>query len=421
MAFGLKSMRRRHVLAGAMGAIGALDFRSPRAAATVSGSAAQARGRLCVLSHSSFRFPLAASAATFPSVIVVVDLVGGGVQLVPSSVVNLHDLVVTQVKSRIYALGHESPEKVELFNWDFTERKELVFPGVTFRGHGIPYGEGVLLAAEASADPSHGGFLLYLDDAGAELGRFASGGERPHEIVDVGSHFAVAHYGDVRRDVSAKPSFPRPHFQVENAGVSFITKQSMSVSEFVPLDNRGAATHLAPAAEGTVFAMQMQDTQYRSIAQAPVGVGPQRAAAERDGVVLLPIEEQWGNYEEPLPLTRLSHSGVQETYAGPSSGMRRAQSFARGRDGTVVATHAASHSLWIHQDGHQRFVNTLAFGVSDPRGCAFIGDTSLVAVSGNEYNIAIWDARHDKLVNLIGTPLGRHSHARWQPKNAQAK
>lgn len=64
--------------------------------------------------------------------------------------------------------------------------------------HGIDYGEGALITAEMSGKEMEGGFLMLMDGDGKELERFPTGGNRPHEIVDCGDRYAIAHYGNVQ-------------------------------------------------------------------------------------------------------------------------------------------------------------------------------------------------------------------------------
>lgn len=154
----------------------------------------------------------------------------------------------------------------------------------------------------------------------------------------------------------------------------------------------------------------------------PVVDGPVSIAVMREAIkyqVDLLAEETGPNafFHQPIPL---HYVGVEKGITGKTDAipqlMRRGQSFAQDWSlGLTVATFAASQTLLV-QDARTkkiRFLNTLNYGVADPRGCAMIPGTACVAVSGNANNIAIINLINDSLVDLIGVPLEQHSHMRW--------
>ena len=97
--------------------------------------------------------------------------------------------------------------------------------------------------------------------------------------------------------------------------------------------------------------------------------------------------------------------------------MRRGQSFAHDpATGQVVATQAASQTLYVQRPGEaDRWLSTLDFGVPNPRGSAVLTGTSVVAVSGNEANVALIDVVQQRLVRLVGVTLTGHSRMVWVP------
>ncbi|WP_313620778.1 hypothetical protein [Achromobacter sp.] len=373
-------------------------------------------GRICVLSYSTAPLPpLAVGGAS--GAIAVLGVNGEAPVYVPSDSPNLHDLVVpaSNPEGTILAIGHESRELVEIFSNDFTSRESRRYAGVTFRGHGLAYGAGALIAAESTTAPLEGGWLLYVDARGKEITRVASGGIRPHDVVDCGDWIAVAHYGDRPRVTNADLASSACNllFDVAAPSVAFLNKHTLAVESNWALPTDGVATHLCPDGEGAVLVMQMQ-AQRLSCFQADQ-VTPALAQV-RESASLLPVEIESGLFELPLPVHRVDRlKGVGTKFETSATTQRRGQSFARSDSlGLSVATFAASQTLWMKWDGWDRpeIRSSLRFGVPDPRGCAFLGGGALLAVSGNDNNVAIIEPKSARLLTIIPAVLGRHSHIR---------
>jgi hypothetical protein len=345
--------------------------------------------------------------------LVVVDAGTGLARHIPSAVVNLHGLVepvVANPKRQKLGIGHQSRELLEVYTSEYEVVRAVRFPDISFRGHGLPHASGALISAELISDPMKGGLLLYVDADGNEVSRHATGGLRPHEIVDCGEFYAVAHYGDRVPD-RTKAAEPEPAgrlmFDLLEPSVTFLSKSDLAVVAKHVLPLEGAVTHLSPQADGTVLAMGMN-------AWSSVGHGYLHEHAARDHTTLLPLELATGMYERYVPLYRVSpERGLVETIQALPHQMRRGQSFAT--TGAVsVATHAASQTLFVRAPGvPDRWLNTLSMGVADPRGAARVGDSGLVAISGNSDNIAVVDLQTGRIAQLIGVPLGAHSHLYW--------
>ncbi|WP_315138482.1 hypothetical protein [Achromobacter marplatensis] len=373
-------------------------------------------GRICVLSYSTAPLPLLAVGGA-SGAIAVLGVNGEATVYVPSDSPNLHDLVVpaSNPEGTILAIGHESRELIEIFSNDFTSRESRRYAGVTFRGHGLAYGAGALIAAESTTAPLEGGWLLYVDATGKEITRVASGGIRPHDVVDCGDWIAVAHYGDRPRVTNADLASSACNllFDVAAPSVAFLNKRTLAVESNWALPSDGVATHLCPDGEGAVLVMQMQ-AQRLSCFQGDE-VSPALAQV-RDSASLLPVEIESGLFELPLPVHRVDCLKGGVTKFDTSETMqRRGQSFARSDSlGLSVATFAASQTLWMKWDGWARpeIRSSLRFGVPDPRGCAFLGGGALLAVSGNDNNVAIIEPKSARLLTIIPAVLGRHSHIR---------
>jgi hypothetical protein len=198
-------------------------------------------------------------------------------------------------------------------------------------------------------------------------------------------------------------------FDLIEPSVTFLSKADLAVVARHVLPLEGAITHLSPQPDGTVLAMGMN-------AWTAVGHGQLHEHAARDHTTLLPLELASNMYERYVPVYRVSPSGgLVETIQALPHQMRRGQSFATTGAGTV-GTYAASQTLFVRAPGApDRWLNTLSMGVADPRGAAPVGDTGLVAISGNSDNIAVVDLNTGKIAQLIGLPLGAHSHLYWQP------
>lgn len=324
-----------------------------------------------------------------------------------SQVRNLHGLLRAGKGGReLWVLGHSAQEKVEVFDASLNRLETRTYPGVQFRGHGHPWKGGSLLSAEQLSNPMAGGFLLHLDAQGVELGRYPTGGLRPHEIVDCGEWLAIAHYGDRPQQGSPMSAFS---MDVISSGVSFLRKTDLSLEAFYGTEGKTATTHLAPSGRGRVISMSINTKRVPSEQLLD-------PLAQRDGVVLLRSERYERGYEVYAPVVEFDalKGEVSRLDAGPAS-MRRGQSFAHDpSSGVSIGTFAASQTLLLRAPGQQeRFINTLALGVPNPRGCAVLGESGYAAVSGNEDNVAIFDVKSGRLVELIGLPMERHSHMFW--------
>jgi len=302
-----------------------------------------------------------------------------------------------------------------VFDGQMNRLEVRTYPGFTFRGHGIAWRGGVLVAAERTADPMAGGLLLEINASGELIGQHPTGGLRPHEIVICGDFFAVAHYGHrpaaAGAGVPGQPGagMPTMLFDTVSPGVSFLKRDTLEVVAFHRMPGAAATTHLGVAPDGQVLAMGINTVR------VPVEAALYELS-ERDGATLLPSEWYERGYEVYAPMYRVdSRKGVVETISEGAGRMRRGQSFASdAATGVVVATYAASQTLFLRRPGQaDRWLSTLEFGVPNPRGCALIPGANLVAVSGNEDNVAIVDTTTGKLVRLVGVPLGGHSHMFW--------
>jgi hypothetical protein len=373
------------------------------------------KGRLMVLAYMHARHWREYTGSTVASSLLSVAYPGRALAVTASSSTNLHDIAapLNNPDGVLFGVGHDVREVLEIFNPDLSLRTTLRFDGIRFKGHAFPYGKGILIAAESSAAPDKNGFLLYLDSKGTVLSKHTTGGLGPHEIVECGEYLAVAHYGSAPR----KGSYTVGHmYDLVSPGVSFLKKDNLQFVAFHELpDEGGAITHLAHQGNGQVVAMGMN-------ALKPVVDGPISIAVMREAIkyqVDLLAEETGPNafFHQPIPL---HYVDVEKGITGKTDAiprlMRRGQSFAQDWSlGLTVATFAASQTLLV-QDARTkkiRFLNTLDYGVADPRGCAMIPGTACVAVSGNANNIAIINLINDSLVDLIGVPLEQHSHMRW--------
>ncbi|WP_343498445.1 hypothetical protein [Achromobacter denitrificans] len=373
-------------------------------------------GRICVLSYSTAPLPLAAVGGA-SGAIAVLGVNGEAPVYIPSDSPNLHDLVVpaSNPEGNILAIGHEARELIEFFSNDFTRRESRRYAGVTFRGHGLAYGAGALIAAESSTSPIEGGWLLYLDATGKEITRVATGGIRPHDVVDCGDWIAVAHYGNRPQGANAGSASSACNllFDVATPSVAFLNKRTLAVESNWALPTDGVATHLCPDGEGAVLVMQMQAQRLSCFLGDEVM--PEQAQA-RNSAALLPVELESGLFELPLPVHRVDRlKGVVSKFDTSATTQRRGQSFARSDSlGLSVATFAASQTLWMKWDGWDRpeILSALRFGVPDPRGCAFLGGGALLAVSGNDNNVAIIEPKSARLLTIVPAVLGRHSHIR---------
>ncbi|CAB3924731.1 hypothetical protein LMG2828_05905 [Achromobacter piechaudii] len=373
-------------------------------------------GRICVLSYSTAPLPLAAVGGA-SGAIAVLGVNGEAPVYIPSDSPNLHDLVVpaSNPEGNILAIGHEARELIEFFSNDFTRRESRRYAGVTFRGHGLAYGAGALIAAESSTSPIEGGWLLYLDATGKEITRVATGGIRPHDVVDCGDWIAVAHYGNRPQGANAGSASSACNllFDVAAPSVAFLNKRTLAVESNWALPTDGVATHLCPDGEGAVLVMQMQAQRLSCFLGDEVM--PEQAQA-RNSAALLPVELESGLFELPLPVHRVDRlKGVVSKFDTSATTQRRGQSFARSDSlGLSVATFAASQTLWMKWDGWDRpeILSALRFGVPDPRGCAFLGGGALLAVSGNDNNVAIIEPKSARLLTIVPAVLGRHSHIR---------
>src|SRR5690606_12232902 len=123
-------------------------------------------GRLCVPIYGSIRFPLKADEK---SLLAVVDVKTGLNKYVPSPVFNLHGLLRPSKNNpnrQTLGIGHSSKTLMDVFDVNFERVKTLSFDGITFRGHGVDHDEGVLISAEKTGSPGHGGLLLLFDSDG---------------------------------------------------------------------------------------------------------------------------------------------------------------------------------------------------------------------------------------------------------------
>lgn len=405
---------RRHFLA-AITAAGAASLTSSPAAAAQAATAEtpESSGVFCVPVYGQSRFPAAPGEPLPRSCLVVVDARTGQARHVPSAVVNLHGLVeptAANPKRQMLGIGHQSRELLEVYSADYDVVRAVQFPDVSFRGHGLPHAGGALISAELISDPMKGGLLLYVDADGKEISRHPTGGLRPHEIVDCGEFYAVAHYGDRAPDRS-KIVEPEPAgrlmFDLIEPSVTFLSKIDLAVVARTLLPLQGAITHLSPQPDGTVLAMGMN-------AWTAVAHGQLHEHAARDHTTLLPLELASGMYERYVPVYRVSPAdGLVETIQALPHQMRRGQSFATS-GAVTVGTYAASQTLFVRAPGaSDRWLNTLSMGVADPRGAAAVGNSGLVAISGNSDNIAVVDLNTGKIAQLIGLPLGAHSHLYW--------
>jgi hypothetical protein len=348
---------------------------------------------------------------------VVLDISSGDIKNVSSPVQNLHGLLKAgPSSSQLWGIGHESPELMDVFDRQLNRLETRSYRGLMFRGHGISWNGGVLVAAEALQDPMAGGLLVELDASGNVLQQHPSGGLRPHEIVQCGDYLAVAHYGHKPTagptqgaQVGYGSGGPSLLFDTVSPGVSILRRDTLEVVAFHRTPGNVATTHLGVTAQGQVLCM---------------GINTQRASsesvlyalAERDEATLLMSELYERGYEVCAPMHCIDpKAGIIATVEQPATRMRRGQSFAHDtKHGLLAATFAASQTLYLQLSGQgDQWLNTLELGVPNPRGCAVLPGGRFVAVSGNEDNIAIVDVLTGKLQRLFATPLGGHSHMFW--------
>lgn len=364
--------------------------------------------RLAVLVYGKPQFETSTPAAAH---LVSVGLQSKAVRVQGSAVRNLHGLVQPAGAADVlWGIGQNAPELVEVF-----DRKTLTpqdvrrYEGWRFRGHAIPWGEGALVAAERLGAAGENGFLLHLTSGGKLLQAFPSGSIGPHEIVDCGDHFAVAHYGDVPAN-SAEAMRPGAlTFQVRRAGVSFLDKKTMALHRFVPLEDNGAITHLGVSGTNRVLAMGINDRQR-------VSPQEQEAFEKAYDVVLLQVERRDQRIELPYPTQEVdAEAGVVRQLEFPASKMRRGQSFASSAAaGLTVATFAGSNTLLVHRAGRAaKMLDTREFGIENPRGCALSPTGDRIAVAGHDRGIAVLDALTERSLLRVDLALGAHSHAFW--------
>lgn len=369
-------------------------------------------GKLCILVYGKSRTKLPAGQA---SSIVVVDLPSFEVRRIASPVTNLHGLFVAGPNaSQFWGIGHESAERMDVFDRQFNRLETRSYPDIRFRGHGMAWKGGLLVSAERMTDPLAGGLLLHLDAQGKVVEQYPSGGLRPHDIAVCGDFFAVAHYGNrplngpgATAPMNGAP--PPMLFDLVVPGVAFLRRDTLEVAAFHELPGNVAISHLGATANGHAMAMGLNT-------QRVPGEQALYELAERDGATLLPSELYERGYEVHAPMYRIDpRQGVVQTLREPASRMRRGQSFSYdARTGLVVATYAASQTLYVQRPGQpDRFLSTLEFGVPNPRGCAVLPGTTLVAVSGNDDNVALIDVTAGRLEKLVGVPTGGHSHMFW--------
>lgn len=370
-------------------------------------------GRLLICGFTNKRLRHGRSDYVLPGTVVEISLPSLSVRAVGSHSTNLHDLGAAGPNGagQLVAIGQDVPEIVEFFAPDLSEKRVLRFPDVRFKGHVLPHANGVLLAAESVERPRDPGFLLLLDGAGQELGRFVTGALGPHEPIVCGADIVVSHYGTAPRQ---GPFLEGELYEAIAPGISVLDGQTLALKAFHQLPRLGAVSHVASLNDRTVIAMQMN--AIRAGAGAALS-DMTLSMADRDGAVLLPSElGPFGGYQVPLPLHVVDlESGLSRTIERPASEMRRGQSFCRdSATGAVLGTFPHSQTVGMFSsDEEPIFRSSLDVGVADPRGCASLGDTGLIAISGNADNVAIVNARSGALVALIPTPLEQHSHMRW--------
>lgn len=373
------------------------------------------QGRLVVMGYEHKRNFRSHPGLPFRSALLSISYPDRLVQVTSSTSTNLHDIVFPFDNSErvFFGVGHDVDNTLEIFNHDLSLKSALFVDGWRFKGHGIAWGRGMLVAAERQSRPEAGGVLLHVNAQGTVLGHFPTGGLSPHEIIECGDYLAVAHYGNAP---DKAPFRGGVRFNLVDPGVAFLDKKTLKLVKYHHLEeSRGAITHIAKQGNGQVIAMPLQFS--KPVFDGSIDMGVMREAT-LNGIDL--IEEETGPnavYQMPLPLYYVDvHKGVTgETDLQPSL-MRRGQSFAQDASlGLTVGTFAASHTLLV-QDANEkriRVLKSLDFGIAEPRGCAMIPGTGCVAVSGNHYSIAIINLTNDRLVDYIGVPLERHSHLRW--------
>ena len=410
------SLTRRGFLQFGAAALGSSALPHAQAAPAPSSEAARdslPSGRLLIAGFTNKRLRRGRSDYAQPGTVVEISLPSLSVRAVGSNSTNLHDLALAGPKGagQLVAIGQDVPEIVEFFAPDLSEKRVLRIPDVRFKGHVLPHADGVLLAAESIERPRDPGFLVLLDGDGKEIDRFATGALGPHEPIVCGAQIVVSHYGTAPRQ---GPFLEGELYESIAPGISVLDGKTLSLKAFHPLPRQGAVSHVASLNDRTVVAMQMN--AIRAGAGATLS-DMTLSMADRDGAVLLPSElGPLGGYQVPLPLYVVDlETGLSHTIERPANEMRRGQSFCRdSATGYVLGTFPHSQTVGVFApDEEPVFRSSLDVGVADPRGCASLGDTGLIAISGNADYVAIVEARSGALVALIPTPLEQHSHMRW--------
>ena len=413
------------------------------------------KGTLLIPSYVPDRLPLDNS---HKSILIKINPTTDKVEYMPSVVRNLHGLAeaTSNNPNRVkIGIGFDGNSDIlDFYDSNFNFIKNRTYPEYSFRGHGVIHEGDILVTAEAQNDFKSDGFLLLMDSEGNIKKKVSSGGRRPHEIVDCGKYYAIAHYGDsplfMRNNMTPSPQTntngkidPKttmliggtpipleemgksdrtinqglttvdncqlaPIFDITTPGVSFINKADLSVHSFFQLPNIGRTTHLAVTENGDVIAMGIN-----AFRGAPHQL---RECSLVNKVNLLNIELSSNIWEAYVPMYQLNaDKGIVDTISAPMQEMRRGQSFTYDPLlNIVVGTFSASQEIFIRKPGSKdSFLSTLKYGVTDPRGCTMIPGTGWVAVSSNSDNVAIIDVVNEKLVKLIGVTLGQHSHCFW--------
>lgn len=367
--------------------------------------------RLAILVYGKPLFAAAAAPGATPAHLVGVELNSTAVEYRASSVRNLHGLVAPHgAPDVLWGVGQNSPELLEVYERrDLSTREVQQHAGWRFRGHAIAWGEGALVAAERNGTLGEHGFLLHLSAQGKLLNAYPSGSIGPHDIVDCGDYFAVAHYGDVPSNGPERFAPGALTFQVRRAGVSFLDKKTLQLHRFVQLEDNGAVTHLGVSGKNRVLAMGIND-QLR--------MSPQQQAAfeQANDLRLLEQERREHRIELAYPTCEVdADAGVVRKLAFAPNKMRRGQSFAsHPASGLAIATFAGSNTLLLHRRGEpEQMLATPDFGIENPRGCAISPSGDRLVVAGHDKGVSVLDARAGKLLTHIDTPLGAHSHAFW--------
>lgn len=230
---------------------------------------------------------------------------------------------------------------------------------------------------------------------------FNSGGVRPHDLDLVGKSLVVSHYGDIKYERTGITAMNAREPRLVTLDIE--TGRVLQVIDAPP---NGSLTHLAVGGDGKVCAVPLNYQGFDDAGRREV----ERLLGDKFEISV--AEELEGRIAVPMPILVFDRkTGSYKELRGEPGRQRRAQSVAfHPGSKRFFITYSFSDTLACADETGVRYVSGFDLGLSFVRGVCAVGNTGLIAVTGEFRGVALVDATSLTVVKRFDVSWFDHPH-----------